>query len=129
MQRSTSRDVRVLRDLARRYAEIARKDVQGGAPPALDAAQRPPTHAADRDGPSLPHHGRNAAGRQQYQAAGNHRSLTADSGHARLTCRRNNASQVLRMSGRGPAFDGLPVAMDSASGSELVIYERKEHRS
>jgi hypothetical protein len=37
----------------------------------------------------------------------------------------DNASQVFRMSGRDLALDGLPVTLDSALTSELVMYERK----
>jgi hypothetical protein len=38
----------------------------------------------------------------------------------------DNASQTFRMSGRDLAITGLPIALDSALTSELVMYERKE---
>ena len=37
----------------------------------------------------------------------------------------DNASQVFRMSGRDLALHGLPISLDSALTSELVMYERK----
>jgi alpha-galactosidase len=40
----------------------------------------------------------------------------------------DNASQTFRMSGRDLALNGLPIALDSALTSELVMYERKERR-
>ena len=38
----------------------------------------------------------------------------------------DNGSQVFRMSGRDLALNGLPVALDSAMTSELVMYQRKD---
>ena len=38
------------------------------------------------------------------------------------------SSQTFRMSGRELALTGLPIALDSALTSELVMYERKERR-
>lgn len=40
----------------------------------------------------------------------------------------DNASQAFRMSGRDLALNGLPVALDSALTSELVMYARNERR-
>jgi len=37
----------------------------------------------------------------------------------------DNAAQVFRMSGRDLALTGLPIALDSALTSELIMYERK----
>jgi len=38
----------------------------------------------------------------------------------------DNAAQVFRMSGRDLALNGLPITLDSALTSELVMYERKQ---
>jgi len=40
----------------------------------------------------------------------------------------DNAAQTFRMSGRDLALTGLPIVLDSALTSELVMYERKERR-
>ena len=38
----------------------------------------------------------------------------------------DNAAQVFRISGRELALTGLPIPLDSALTSELVLYERKD---
>ena len=40
----------------------------------------------------------------------------------------DNAAQVFRISGRELALTGLPITLDSALTSELVMYERKDRR-
>ena len=41
----------------------------------------------------------------------------------------DNTSQVFRIPGRDLALDGLPISLDSALTSELVMYERKNRRA
>jgi alpha-galactosidase len=41
----------------------------------------------------------------------------------------DNTTQTFRMSGRELAFTGLPIALDSACTSELVLYERQDDRT
>lgn len=40
----------------------------------------------------------------------------------------DNAAQTFRISGRELALNGLPITLDSALTSELIMYERKGRR-